>query len=410
MALPRFRTAIKVTPVEREGKQLFVASDPYEGVFDHQVALPPIAFVVASFLDGERDAASVRSGILEQFPDAGVQEEDVRKVVEDLDQHYLLESERLAARRRDVEGEWNSLAARAAKFVDGSPEEVGKELKGYYSAEAGAGEPVLPSAAAPLSGILAPHIDFRRGGTCYTYAYRELAERSDAEVYVILGVAHASPPNPFVVTSKAYETAFGPTNPDRELIGSLEKRFGARIFENEILHRSEHSAEFQAVFLKHARPGADFTVLPILCSSFEIHCGTASPSTAPRIQEFLGALGEALRGRKACIVAGVDFAHVGPVFGDDVEVDQKLVEWMMAGDTRGLQECAEVNPEGFWNSVMADGNRRHVCGLSATYAALRLLDGAQGKVHKYGFAPDPGGGLVSFASMSFGPAPAMARP
>ena len=52
---------------------------------------------------------------------------------------------------------------------------------------------------------------------------------------------------------------------------------------------------------------------------------------------------------------------------------------------------------------MSDGNARHYCGLSATYAALRLLDGAQGTIHKYGFAPDPQGGLVSFASLSFEP-------
>jgi hypothetical protein len=50
---------------------------------------------------------------------------------------------------------------------------------------------------------------------------------------------------------------------------------------------------------------------------------------------------------------------------------------------------------------MADGNRRHVCGLSATYAALRLMGDVEGRILKYGFAPDPGGGIVSFASMAF---------
>ena len=117
----------------------------------------------------------------------------------------------------------------------------------------------------------------------------------------------------------------------------------------------------------------------------------------------LGAIREAVAGRKVCIVAGVDFAHVGPVFGDDVEINQDLIQWMMAGDTRGLQTIAEGNAESFWNSVMSDGNKRHVCGLSATYAAMRLLEGADGRVLKYGFAPDPAGGIVSFASMAFQP-------
>ena len=87
----------------------------------------------------------------------------------------------------------------------------------------------------------------------------------------------------------------------------------------------------------------------------------------------------------------------------DGEINQELIQWMMAGDTRGLQTIAEGNAESFWNSVMSDGNKRHVCGLSATYAALRLLEGSDGRVHKYGFAPDPAGGIVSFASMSFQP-------
>src|SRR6185295_913541 len=183
----------------------------------------------------------------------------------------------------------------------------------------------------------------------------------------------------------------------------LEKRLGKKIYDHEPVHRSEHSAEFQAVFLKHARPQAPFTVLPILCSAFEQWCGAASPSTAPEVEDVLGAIREAAAGRRVCYVAGVDFAHVGPVFGDEVEINQELIQWMMAGDTRGLQTIAEGNAESFWNSVVSDGNKRHVCGLSATYAALRLLGDSEGKVLKYGFAPDPGGGLVSFASVAFQP-------
>jgi len=42
-----------------------------------------------------------------------------------------------------------------------------------------------------------------------------------------------------------------------------------------------------------------------------------------------------------------------------------------------------------------------VCGLTATYTALRLLEGAAGSLKRYGFAPDPAGGIVSFASAVF---------
>jgi hypothetical protein len=400
MGIPPVRNGLRIVPFKHEGRDAFLVADPHESLFDHQVLLPPLAFVVSSFLDGEREAADVLREILAQFPDSGVAEADVDRVVRELDEHFLLESPRTDERRGRVEAEFLAAPLRPSRYVPGGADDVRSELDGYYAGEAGAGKPAGPRPA-PLAGILAPHIDFRRGGTCYTFAYRELAERSDADVYVVLGVAHASPPNPFVVTAKDYETPLGTAQTDRAVVSFLEKRLGPGIYEHEAVHRSEHSAEFQAVFLKHARPAAPFTVVPILCSAFEAWCGDASPSTSARLEDFLAALRESLAGRRACVVAGVDFAHVGPVFGDEVELDPKTVQWMVEGDARSLQAVGEGNAEGFWNSVMADGNRRHVCGLSATYAALRLLGGSPGKLLKYGFAPDPAGGLVSFASLSF---------
>ena len=44
---------------------------------------------------------------------------------------------------------------------------------------------------------------------------------------------------------------------------------------------------------------------------------------------------------------------------------------------------------------------RGVCGLTATYTALRLLKGTEGSLKRYAFAPDPAGGLVSFAAAVF---------
>jgi AmmeMemoRadiSam system protein B len=401
MPHPAFRGTLKVVPYKHEGKDVFVVVDHQEQLFEHQVVLPPLAFVVASLLDGRRETADVQAEIQAQLK-VDITAAEIETVVRDLDQYLLLESPKTREKRAAAAAEFAALPSRPAQFVDGPAAEVSTQLDGYYGGESGSGR-IGARRDEPLAGILAPHIDFNRGGPCYSFAYKELAERSDADLYVILGVAHLSPPNPFVVTAKNYETPFGPVTTDRDAVAALEKRLGKRIYDYEAVHRSEHSVEFQTVFLRHARPQASFTVLPVLCSAFEQWSGASSPSTAAQVEETLSAIREATAGRKVCIVAGVDFAHVGPVFGDDVEIDQKLIEWMMEGDTKGLGQIAEVNAEGFWNSVVSDGNRRHVCGLSATYAALRLLDDVEGKIHKYGFAPDPGGGLVSFASVSFKP-------
>ncbi len=393
---------MKVVPCRHKGKEVFAVLDPQEALFDHQVILPPLAFAVAAFLDGRREVTDVRKALEENIEGINICDREIEAVVRDLDEHYLLETERLQERRREVERQYMALASRPARFVRGTPDEVRQELDGYFTCEAGAGKPGAP-APDGLTGVMAPHIDFARGGPCYSYAYREVAERSDADVYVILAVAHLAPSNPFIATRKDYESPLGTIPTDLEIVSTLQKRLGDRIFENEAVHRSEHSVEFQAVFLRHARPDSRFTIVPILCSSFEAVCGGASPSAVPQIEDFIRALGESVRGRKVCYVAGVDLSHVGPVFGDDVEIDNDLMRWMIAGDNRSLIACAGGDAEGFWNSVMADGNSRHVCGLSAIYTMLRLLEGAEGKILKYGFAPDQAGGIVSFASMSFRP-------
>ncbi len=396
-----------VIPIEEEGKPVFIIRDN-EGLFDHTLRLPPMAFVVASLLDGVREIKGIQDTIAEQFEGTVVPEEELKTIVEDLDKNLLLESKRVSDKRNAIIEEFSRLPNRPSRFAGLSyakePDDLRKELSAFYDAAGGAGQPGTntESNAGEVSAIIAPHIDFPRGGICYTHPYRQISERSQADLYVILGVAHVSPPNPFVVSAKGFETPFGTVKADTELIEKLSQRIPG-CFENEQVHRNEHSAEFQAVFLKYARPKADFQVLPILCSTFEPHCGGNSPSTSGQIEEFLQALGEVTKesGKKICLVGGVDFAHVGPRFGDQIELDQKLIDWMVEEDRKSLDKIVEGNAEGFWNSVMQDGNRRHVCGLSATYSLLRLLKGKPGNRLDYGYAADPAGGYVSYAGLVF---------
>src|SRR5436190_7933504 len=308
MPHPQFRGSLKVIPYKHEGKDVFILIDQQEQLFEHQVVLPPLPFVVASLLDGRRGTPEVQAESKAQLK-ADISADEIDNVVRELDHHLLLESSRVREMRQTVAEAFAKLPSRPAQFIEGESAEVSGQLDGYYGGEGGAGKIGAPRDE-PLAGILAPHIDFTRGGACYTHAYKELAERSDADLYVLLGVAHQSPPNPFVMTGKNYETAFGAVTTDREALSAVEKRLGKRIYEHESVHRTEHSVEFQTVFLKHARPKAAFTVLPVLCSAFEQWCGGASPSTAAEVEDALGAIREATAGRKVCFVAGVDFAHV----------------------------------------------------------------------------------------------------
>ncbi|MBI2931985.1 MAG: AmmeMemoRadiSam system protein B [Planctomycetes bacterium] len=407
MALPRKRYGIDVFPIEHEGQPLFVVRDA-EGVIDDGIGLPLIVGLVWDLLDGRRAATDIQDFIAEHARGVKIPSEAIERIVRQLDEIYLLDTDRLQARRREIREEFGRAVLRPARFAGkggyaSEATELEKELERYYAGDFGAGHPDR-GAHAPLRGALAPHIDFHRGGSCYTHAYRRIAEAQPADVYLVLGVAHASPEPPFIPTIKSYDTPLGAADIDRDFVEALLKRTKRAGLDHELTHRTEHSAEFQAVFLRHARRQTSaFTFVPVLCSAFERHCGEKSPSTAAIIEDYIGALRETITGcgRTVCIIGGVDLAHVGPRFGDRVAVDERLIERMTEGDKKSLAAIAAGDPEGFWASVMDEGNWRKVCGLSAIYTTLRLLEGARGELLRYTYAPDPAGGLVSFAAAAF---------
>ena len=154
------------------------------------------------------------------------------------------------------------------------------------------------------------------------------------------------------------------------------------------------------LFLDHLTQGRPLTILPVLCSSFESWCEQGSPSQVSRIESFIAALRGAIAGagRPVVVIGGVDLSHVGPRFGDAEAVGPPLAAAARAGDLASLDRVAAGDAEGFWAAVMADGNRRRVCGLSATYTVLRVLAPVRGCVVDYGQGEDPGGGIVGFAA------------
>jgi AmmeMemoRadiSam system protein B len=220
-----------------------------------------------------------------------------------------------------------------------------------------------------------------------------------ADLYVILGVAHMSPPSPFVLTNKSYATPLGPAETDAELAASLRNGLDWDPFEFEILHRKEHSIEFQALFLRYCalQRGENFKALPVLVSS----------ATEER-EVFLKNLAEHLRAYpgKVCLVAGVDLSHRGRRFGDDFDMTPERLSEMEKEDRASLEYVLRMDPKGWYDSVAPGGkDERNVCGLGALYAFCWLLrdlfSHIQGKLLRYAHAPDPSGGEVSFASMSF---------
>lgn len=404
MPLPRLRI-LDAYPVQIDGETQVCVRDP-ENIQEEILLMSPAAFVLASMLNGENEIPDLQAMWAKNFDGQILPTEDVKRLVDQLDKKLLLYTDRYEKKKKAIEKEFIEATSRPAYLANRSypaaAGELRKMLDAFFTAKDGPGAPPEPSRGNGMTGLIAPHIDYNRGGPAYAHAYKKLVEECDAELFVILGVAHASPPSPYVLCDKDFETPFGALAADHEFMKRLGTRLNKDYYAHQLCHRTEHSIELQAVYLKYLvdRP---IEIAPILCSSFEALYEAKDPGSVAEIHEFIQALRETIResGKKTCVLSGADLAHVGPRFGDPFPVRPSLISWMSAEDKVSLELVEKCDARGFYESVMADGNKRKVCGLSSIYTALRLLEGSRGKLLTYGYAPDPAGGIVSFASVSF---------
>ena len=281
-------------------------------------------------------------------------------------------------------------------------------MQKYFDADGGAGSGSIAAAgpARRLRGVISPHIDFRRGGPVYTWAYKELAECTQAATFVILGVAHQYCRRPFALTLKDFQTPLGIAPTDRQYVHRIASAAGEEFFEDELVHRAEHSIEFQVVWLQHMlgreRP---FSIVPILVGSFHDHLQRGiDPIEDPAVRRFVDALkaAEAASGKNVVYIGGIDLCHVGPEFGDPHPVQVDLQETVRTFDGKMLEHAAAVEPVRWFQTAADVTNRWRVCGLAATYTMLHALGPASGQLLRYHQAIDERRTCcVSFASMVF---------
>jgi AmmeMemoRadiSam system protein B len=414
MDRPRLRP-IEAFPVQQDGKTLIYLKDPLS--LSPTIGISPAGYFVISHFDGQHSFIDIQEAYCRQFGTL-LFSDDLNNLVQMLDQHYFLLSERFLAHQRTVIEEFRRLPTRAAAHAGAvykeSRDELKVQLNGYFAAPNGPGFPTPELETPAPKAIVAPHIDFHRGGPGYAWAYKALAESKGADLYLLLGTSHCGGRHPFILTLKDFETPLGSVETDKDFVKSLQERCAEDLFQDEYLHRSEHSIEFQAIFLKYlAQRRAEargeeekpFKIVPILVSSFQpmIH-SRIFPEQHPPVGTFLKALRDLIsrEARVVCLVAGVDLAHVGRQFGDREEITGDFLKWVGLEDQRLIDCLAALDAPGFFNEVAKDQDRRRICGFSPLYSLIHLLEGRRGKNLKYSqaFTPETGS-AVTFTSMIF---------
>ena len=411
---PKLRL-IDAFPVEQDGKNIIYLKDPLN--LATPLGVSPVGYFILAHFDGRRSFVDIQEAYSKQFGSV-LAGEELRSFVDMLDRHHYLESERFRVYQNVVIQEFRRLPTRAPAHVGGvykaNPSELTAQLDGFFFAAQGPGLPSGASRTSPPKAVVAPHIDFQRGGPGYAWAYRHLAESDGADLYILLGTSHCSGRTPYILTHKDFATPLGMVETDREFVERLQAGSAEDCFADEYLHRSEHSLEFQVVWLKYiaqkraalsGEAEKPFKIVPILVSSF--HSAVAS-RTLPETNSAVGSFLKALRGlaeqetRRVCFVAGVDLAHVGRQFGDGEPITDDFLKWVESEDHALVDRLAALDAPGFFHAVAKDQDKRRICGFSPLYSLIHLLDSGQGQHLNYSqaFTPDTGS-AVTFASLIF---------
>lgn len=400
-SLAGLRKDLDVFPINHEGKDLLLIKDPL-GLVPEGVAVPMDLFRLLYLLGDTGSTKDLQAAFMRQKGGALVSAEEVAGVLDGLDRVFLLDSERFRKERQKLvsgfcDARVRSCVHKGRAYPDSAPllrERLEKILALSPSPHSNNGK---------VRAIVAPHIDLSVGERGYASAYGVLGEDPYSRV-VVLGVGHQMGPWLFSVTKKDFQTPLGVVRCDNDVAQLLMDSGGEAVAPDDFAHRSEHSIEFQTIFLAHILGVNSFSQVPILCGN--ALAGLPEYSRAAfldRAGPFLEVLSRAVSSPEdsTLVVAGVDFSHTGPKFGQ--ERPATAMEKESSGHDRVLLECLTArDAEGFWVESKRVEDRYNVCGFSALACLLEILPTCRGEVLSYEvWHEGPTRSAVSFASAVF---------
>jgi len=403
---PKLRP-VEAFPSQRAGGQVMILRDA-SGCSDRAVAVPREMLLVLSLLDGTR---TLREAQVEYVRRSGhlLLSHQIERLVREIEASLLFEGEAFERHLREQREQFARLQVRpAAHAGQAYPADAGllrEQLRSFFAVAALNNPSSDEERAARPAALIAPHIDFGRGGPCYAHAYRHLSESVAPApgLLVIFGTAHSAPPSPYILTRKDFATPLGCARTDTRIVDALELRWpdAHGLYRDELSHRSEHSIEFQVVFAQYALgPERMPPILPVLCS--HIACDMAREDR--RAEGFLEALRAVLseHAPDACVIAGADLSHIGQRFGDGNPPTSAALEAAERGDRRLLARAENMDADGLLAAARDETGARNVCGLAPIHALLRVAPAQSGRLLRYEQAVErQTQSMVSFAAMVF---------
>ncbi len=402
--LPRLRQGLDIFPSPIPDRPGYVIRDPFR-YSEEILILPPLLAAGLSYFDGESTLLDVQA-YLTRLVGQIVPSDVIESMVDVLQQNGYLETEELERLKRKRHSEFAAATERLpAHSGSGYPNQTA-ELRVQL-------DEYLKDSRSPVTdtiiGLAAPHVSPFGGWQSYAAAYGRLSGQAKQQLadktIVLLGTSHYGQPEKFGLTRKSFVTPLGELKPDLELIDFLTGRADGSLLMEDYCHSIEHSIEFQCVFLQQML-GSDFRIVPILCGPFAkaLYYGEP-PENDDRVIRFFDALGEMaeLNRSKLFWVMGVDMAHVGRRYGDNIIARANEAEMLdvKEEDHQRLKTVCDGNSEEFFELVRPQQDRLKWCGFSPLYTFMQAVPEARGNLLRYDQWNIDEESVVSFAAMEF---------
>ena len=371
---------------------------------DKMLLVPPNVLFIITLFDGKHSIVDIQAAYTRQYGDL-LFGERVKEIIQQLDASLFLDNERFREAQRKTIREFREAPVRPATHAGSAYEEEPEKLRAQLLELFGADDRPLVKDTGRLKALMAPHVDIRRGGSCFASSYRELAQASSAHIFVVLGIVHTQTANRFVLTKKDFATPLGLCHTDKGIVESLQARCRTDLFLDEFAHRNEHSIEFQVLFLQYLYAGIrDFAIVPVLCSSFgALLSENQQPDSDDQIQDFISALRLEIeeRGSELCCIAGVDLSHVGQRFGQQVNMTADVLQELERHDREMFASILELDAGAFFRFIQAEQDQKNVCGVSAIYTLLKTTAATSAQLLDYQQAVEQDHSVVTFAGAAF---------
>ncbi len=370
---------VEAVPLEENGRMTFLLRDPTQ-LATSAITVSEAALYVLSKFDGHHTLSQVRDSFAEQFGQM-IDESVLVDMVAGLQSARLLAGDEFDRFYQGLVDDYLAAPTRPMESAAelGLDRDTASTIQAMIDLEPS--EPV----SGRIVGVVAPHLDYPRGGPCYSAAYSLLVNRPAPARVVVLGTNHFGQSASVVATAKDFETPLGVTRTDVAFLETLEAKCGP-LREHEFDHRREHSVELQVLICQHIWRPDSFRIVPLICPD---PCGPTGTRPYDGEGVDLRDFAEALRAAidqdpdDTLVIAGADLSHVGAQFGDAEALDDGFLSSVRQRDMAALECVADNDADAFLRQVTLDENPTRVCSAGCIYATMRALPRSKARVLRY---------------------------